>query len=307
MNLAAVVAEWTPPGSATAIPMWGFIPDPGSCPPPPVAWDTGPLQIASANGTLSITVRNCLSEPVSLVIPGQPAILNPQTMDDPQGRTRVTAFTNEAAVGGSATYTWNNLKAGTFLYQSGSNPAKQVQMGLFGALKVGSYAETGREVLVIFSEIDPALHATQSAATPLTYKPKYYLINGQTYEPGQAVPTLPAGNATKPVLVRLINAGLMSHTPLLQGPYMKILAEDGNRYPYPRVQYSALLAAGKTLDALWVPTATGTYALYDRSMSLTTNGAPGGGMLVYLDVAEAPPPFPWLMFTPAITGMGKNP
>ncbi len=309
LDLAAVEAQWTPPGAGTPINMWGFIADTGSCPVGVVPWTTGPEQIVAAGGTLTIQLRNCLSEPVSLVIPGQPTTLNPVfSLPDSQGRTRVQAFTNEAAaVGGTYTYTWNNLKPGTFLYQSGSHPAKQIQMGLYGALKVGSNPDAVNEVTLLFSEIDPALHAPVAAATPLTYKPKYFLINGQSFSPGQAPPVIAAGNATQTLLIRFLNAGLDSHTPVLQGPYMSIVAEDGNPYPYARERYSALLAAGKTLDALWTPEVSGSYAIYDRSMSLSSNGAAGGGMLVHLNTGTAPSSFPWIIFTPAITGMGIIP
>lgn len=305
LDLAAVEGEWTPPDSPTPITMWGFIADPGSCPAGPVVWDVGPLQTGSSGGSLTINLRNCLTEPVSIVIPGQNAILTPEfTPPDPQGRQRVTSFTQTApAGGGTATYTWTNLKSGTFLYQSGSNPAKQVHMGLYGALTVGTYSEALSEVMVLYSEIDPALHATQSTATSLTYKPKYFLVNGDAYSAGQTIPVVTQGvTATKHLLIRFVNAGLMSHMPVLQGPYMKIVAEDGNLYPYSREQYSVLLAAGKTLDALWLPVKKGTYALYDRSLSLSSNGAPGGGLLVYLDVNIKP--FSWPMFIPAITGAG---
>jgi len=303
LNLAAVEAEWTPPGSATAISMWGFIEDPGSCPVAPVPWNTGPLLKEKQGTALTINLRNCLSEPVSIVIPGQMVTLDPQVFTDLQGRTRVTAFTHEAAAGGGvATYTWNNLKGGTYLYQSGSHPAKQVQMGLYGPLTVGDYGGTG-EVMLLFSEIDPALHGSLSAATPLNYKPKYFLINGQAYLPGDPVPRLTIGRAEKTLLIRFLNAGLMSHTPVVQGPYMEVIAEDGNPYPYPRKQYSVMLAAGKTMDALWRSSETGNYAVYDRSMSLSTNGAAGGGMLVYLDVNL--PPFPWLIYMPAIVNAAK--
>ncbi len=301
LNLAAVEGRWTPPDSAVPITMWGFIPDPGSCPGAPVAWNVGPLQTGTSGANLTINLRNCLSEPVSIVIPGQNTILTPQTITDGQGRVRVRAFTNEAAPGGTASYTWNNIKAGTFLYQSGSNPAKQVHMGLYGSLVVGKYSEATKDVLLLFSEIDPALHGTPASATPLNYKPKYFLINGKAYSSGQPIPVV-NGNTqvNKNLLIRFANAGLMSHTPVLQGPHMTIIAEDGNRYPYARKQYSVLLAAGKTLDAIWRPVKSGTYALYDRSLSLSSNGAPGGGMLVYLDIK----PFPWVLFTAPITSGG---
>jgi FtsP/CotA-like multicopper oxidase with cupredoxin domain len=312
VSLAAVEGVWTPPAPGAPITMWGFIPDPGSC-TGPFVWDVGPVQIAAPGGSLTIDLRNCLTESVSIVIPGQNAELNPVTITDGQGRLRITSFTNEAAAaGGTATYTWNNLKSGTFLYQSGSSPAKQVHMGLYGALTVGTYPDAKGEALVLYSEIDPALHdpidppGLPLAATPLTYKPKYFLVNGEAYSSVDPVAVVLGGATIKEdLLIRFLNAGLMSHVPVMQGPYMKVVAEDGNPYPYPREQYSVLLAAGKTLDAIWHPTALGTYALYDRSLSLSSNGAPGGGLLVYLNV-EIKPPFPWTMFIPAFTSAGAR-
>jgi len=57
-----------------------------------------------------------------------------------------------------------------------------------------SYPNVHREVLLLYSEIDPALHNPAAAPTPMTYKPRYFLINGGTYAPGQPVPEVQAGN-----------------------------------------------------------------------------------------------------------------
>jgi outer membrane lipoprotein-sorting protein len=76
---------------------------------------------------------------------------------------------------------------------------------------------------------------------------------------------------------------------MLQGQHMNLIAEDGNLYPYPREQYVAMLAAGKTRDAILVPTTDGSYPIYDRRLRLTNNTATGGGMLSYLSVAAATP------------------
>jgi VCBS repeat-containing protein len=268
VDLMAVEGEWN------GIAMWGFAEDTGSCPGAPVAWDVGP-QLTDANlvaGNLTINLRNCLSEPVSIVIPGQPATFTPQTTVDGQGRTRITAFTTEAAAGGgTASYTWTGVKAGTYLYQSGSHPAKQVQMGLYGALTVGSYPGTSGDVTLLYSEIDPALHSPPAAATPLGYHPRHYLVNGS-----DTVSVLSAGDTNQPTVLRFLNAGLDFHVPALNGGYMSLVAEDGNAYPYPKQQYSANVAAGKTIDALWQPGSSGNYSIYDRR---------GNGMLASLSVS----------------------
>ena len=175
------------------------------------------------------------------------------------------------------------MKTGTYLYQSGTHPAKQVQMGLYGAVKVGDYPGVDNEVLLLYSEIDPALHDPPATAKPLNYKPEYFLINGEPYP--NAAPIIDHSVVTNEnVLIRFLNAGLKTHVPTLLGGYMTVIAEDGNLYPYPKEQYSVSLPAGKTVDALWVPATDGTYPVYDARHYLTSAGAPEGGMLVKLEV-----------------------
>ena len=258
-DLMAVEGTWN------GIPMWGFAADAGACPGTPVSWDVGP-QLTGADlvsGNLTINLRNCLSEPVSIIIPGQPATFTPQTISftDSAGRTsnRIRAFTNEAAVGGTATYTWTGVKPGTYLYQSGSHPAKQVQMGLYGALTVGTYAGTSGDVTLLYSEIDPVLHGTAKAATPLDYHPRHFLVNGS-----ESLSGIAAGDTNQPTVLRLLNAGLDFHVPTLTGGYLTQVAEDGNAYPFAKQQYSVNLPAGKTIDALWQPASAGDHVIYDR-------------------------------------------
>ncbi|MBU0960076.1 MAG: multicopper oxidase domain-containing protein [Proteobacteria bacterium] len=301
LNLTAIERRWYPPNGAPSVKMWGFVEDIGYCNASQTPWAPGPALTGVVDGTLSITLRNCLSEPISLIVPGLESTLTPQTFVDSKGRTRVRAFTKEVPVDNGitrVTYTWKNLRAGTYLYQSGSHPAKQVHMGLYGALTVGRHNKATNHTILLFSEIDPALHANAEAATPLNYKPKYYLINGQSAEPAFSPPQTFGGRSEQTLHLRFLNAGLTTHVPTLQGPYMQIFAEDGNPYPYPKEQYSVLLPAGKTIDALWSPETDKLYPLYDRRLSMTTNGSAGGGMVQNLNVLKY---FPWVLFTPAIT------
>ncbi|MFT5729040.1 MAG: PKD repeat protein [Desulforhopalus sp.] len=271
VDLMAVEGTWN------GITMWGFAADqPPTCPDAPVAWGVGP-QLTDTDlvgGNLTVNLLNCLSEGVSIVIPGQPATFTPVTTVDLSGRTRITAFTHEAGPnGGTASYTWTGVKDGTYLYQSGSHPAKQVQMGLYGALTIkgASYPDVHDEVTLLYSEIDPALHSPPAAATPLGYHPRHYLVNGST---SQSFPT--AGDTNHPTLLRFLNAGLDFHVPALNSSYMDLVAEDGNAYPFAKQQYSVSLAAGKTIDALWQAPADGDYVIYDRR---------GNGMVASLTVA----------------------
>lgn len=267
VDLAAVEGTWTSSSTGEVVTMWGFVEDTTDvCPDPTTtAWDLGPtLTEGDLDGAnLTISLRNCLPDPVSIVIPGQT-----QEYFEPERNAegRIVALTQEAPADNGLTttsFTWLNVNlpenAGTFLYQSGSHAAKQVHMGLYGVLKVGTYPGTSREVTLVYSEIDPNLHASAAAATPLGYKPSYFLLNGQE----QAEPIL-VGDLLAPTALNFLNAGLDFHVPALGGDYFEIIAEDGNEYPYAKQQYSVNLAAGKTKDAIWTPTASGEYPLFDR-------------------------------------------
>lgn len=266
----------------TSINMWGFfdLNDTGT------SWIPAAISGLNAGDDLTINLTNNLSEDVSIVITGQNMNFMPARIPDGQGRDRVHSLAPAVAAAGTGSFSWTNLKAGTFLLQSGSHPAKQVQMGLYGSVVVNGYngITYDNEVLLLYSEIDPVLHAPAMAAKPLNYKPKYFLINGQPFDDGVSTPVA-AGAAGQTLLLRLLNAGLKTHVPmLLNGPNMNLIAEDGNLYPYQRIEYSALMGPGKTIDALWMPTADGLYPLIDRSNYLTSNGISGGGMLTHLAV-----------------------
>ena len=259
----------------------------------------GPALTANVGDTLSITVRNTLVPQTSVVIPGQSGSGAP-TMD---GGTpaRVRSFTRETLSGGTRTYTWTPLKAGTYLYQSGTRPSIQVPMGLYGALVVnapatypGAAYTTDR--LLLFSEIDAVQNAAVNgaageAAYPSTidYNPKYFLLNGTAFDaasPGSSTVAIPAAGS---VLVRLANAGLRTHVATIVGLDLDVRAEDGNLYPTPRQLSAVPLPAGKTHDALATLADARTYAVYDRMLDLTNADAPDGGMLAFLQVGAGSP------------------
>jgi hypothetical protein len=319
---AGSIKMWLPADSTAAPPDTGLL-TPGSF-----------VITATEGDNLSIVVTNELSIPVSMVIPGQVLsnnggpvwfadVANPYTSvtavgsrptptnaldpEDAAFKYRVRSFSHETppgspgAPGAAATYTWNNLKAGTYLILSGTHPSLQVQMGIYGVLIVraggGSpYAgitPPAQEVTLLFSEIDPAIHnavddALMVAATPTIpstndYKPKYFLINGKAFPAGDPIPIGAAGSTT---LLRFANAGLDTYVPLLQGQYMQVIAEDG----YLKTanlrfnRYSLDLHAGKTFDALLTNPAAGYIPLYDRRLYLSNASQAPGGMLTYLEV-----------------------
>ena len=311
-NLVAMPFDKTMP-DGSLVRMWGYAIDDGASPPSV----PGPvLEVLAGDTSLTVNLRNTLPEAASVVIQGQAmptapggGALAPVKFTDGQGRQRVSSFTAPAAPGGTQSYTWSNLEPGTYLYHSGTHPQVQVQMGLYGAVTRDAVAAVpgtspaeaypgvayDHGVTLVFSEVDPALHAAVAAGqygpglamtSTIDYAPKYFLINGEPHT-GASLP-LAAGSAGQTTLLRLVNAGLQSRSPVLQGQHMRLVAEDGNAYPHAREQYSAFLPAAKTVDAVMTPAAAATYPLYDRRLATVNPGASGsvaGGMLAFLEVA----------------------
>jgi FtsP/CotA-like multicopper oxidase with cupredoxin domain len=353
---------------------------------------TDPIRLQYSNANAIYNLNNMYYEPVSIIVPGLIKQMTPRWMVPPVKRTppnwpgALTADGSRPAPGNAAnqndpaysyrvrsfdtatppdnttttTYTWAaaNVKEGTYLYQSGTHPSVQVQMGLYGPLIV--YPGSGQvfgapgtadaapaapggnaarpavnydtEAVILFSEIDPALHDAVTTghygANPSTinvqanwmtstanYTPRYFLVNGNPYSANS--PAIPAGNFGQTVLLRFLNAGLATKVPTIQdtynlimspptplatvanpqanAPYMTILAEDGYPVPWLKEEYSLLLTAGKTMDAL-ITTASSVstgasganIAIYDRRLNLTNSPLSPGGQLTYLHVGSAP-------------------
>ena len=173
----------------------------------------GPVLCVNEGDTVTLILHNTLPYDVSITFPGQENVLADGQPAQPQFSGGVmTSLTNVAAAnGGSVTYSFVAARPGTFLYQSGTNPAIQVRMGLFGALIVrpaaGQYfaynddsptapdsefnhALEG-EVMILQSEVDPVLsqaveQAVNAGGAPINfnlnnYHPRYWLVNGRGF------------------------------------------------------------------------------------------------------------------------------
>jgi hypothetical protein len=68
--------------------------------------------------------------------------------------------------------------------------------------------------------------------------------------------------------------GLQTHIPTLHNGDFAVLAEDGHAYSNARNQYSVMVAAGQTRDALFTPTNIGDYVMFDRVLNLTNKTPP---------------------------------
>jgi FtsP/CotA-like multicopper oxidase with cupredoxin domain len=207
----------------------------------------GPVLCVNQGDTVTVILHNTLAEAASIMFPGQENVLANGAPAQPQfdGSGNLTSLTNVApANGGSVTYSFVASSPGSFIYQSGTNPAKQVRMGLFGALVVRPSAVppfgTGapqeyaynrldsrftptEEFMVLLSDIDPYQHQAVEGGTPFNlnnYHPRYWLINGRGF------PDSIADNF----------AAFLPDQPY--GALARILPYDPATHPFPgRVQY----------------------------------------------------------------------
>lgn len=251
----------------------------------------GPTLCVNQGDTVTIVLNNTLPEAVSIVFPGQENVLANGAPAQPQfdGPT-LTSLTNTAASNGSVTYSFVANEPGTYLYQSGSNPGKQVQMGLYGAIVVrpslgADYAynradtrfDPTAEYVMLLSEVDPVLHQAVElgqAYDITTYHPRYWLINGRafpdTIAPNGAVwlPDQPYGalvhmrpyDATAnpyPAMVRYLNVGALHHPFHPHGNHGRVIARDGRVLEGPAAEdlsfekFLVLVGAGQTWDVTY--------------------------------------------------------
>ncbi|MCL4561973.1 MAG: multicopper oxidase domain-containing protein [Chloroflexi bacterium] len=159
----------------------------------------GPVLCVNEGDTVTVILQNNLAEDVSIVFPGQEGVLANSAPAQPQfdGSGNLTSLTNVAPPGGSMTYSFVASHPGSFIYESGTHPEKQVRMGLFGALivrpamgpdfvynRADSQFDSNEEFLVLLSEIDPYLNQAVEQGKIFNmnyYHPRYWLINGRGF------------------------------------------------------------------------------------------------------------------------------
>jgi FtsP/CotA-like multicopper oxidase with cupredoxin domain len=232
----------TPDGNS--IYMWSYADGTGAFQYP------GPNLCVNEGDAVTVTLKNTLPQPTSIVFPGMTGVLADGKPSQPD--LAANTLTQPAATGGSMTYTFTAAHPGTYLYESGTNPQIQVQMGLVGALVVRPTAganhiydeeaapATGSpidstifkgEYIHLLSEIDPDLHlAIEQGATSFDmtkYKARYWMINGRSFPDtiapnfAQHLPNQPYGalvhvvprdaNNPDPAVIRYLNAGPVSY------------------------------------------------------------------------------------------------
>jgi FtsP/CotA-like multicopper oxidase with cupredoxin domain len=196
-----------------------------------------PVLCVNEGEPVTVILHNTLPEDVSITFPGQEDVLANGAPAQPQFDSggNLTSLTNVApADGGSVTYSFTANNPGTFIYQSGTDPAKQVRMGLFGALivrpvkgpnfannRIDSQFNPDTEFMVLLSEIDPYLNMAVERQVVngqtynfnmANYHPRYWLINGRGF-PDSFAPNFASWLPTQPY------GALARVEPYIEGPW----------------------------------------------------------------------------------------
>jgi FtsP/CotA-like multicopper oxidase with cupredoxin domain len=200
-----------------------------------------PVLCVNEGDTVTVILHNSLAdEAVSIMFPGQDEVLADSVAVQPEFDTQgnLTSLTKTAAPnGGSVTYSFVASRPGTFIYESGTDPKKQVAMGLFGALIVRPSMGAGfaynrpdsqftpeEEFMVLLSEIDPYQHQAAEQGKAYydanydinAYHTHYWLINGRGFPDSIAdnyAPWLPNQPYGSLALIHPYNPNLPSSDP----------------------------------------------------------------------------------------------
>ncbi len=287
----------TPDGKSIYI--WGFTDKEGGTaqlPGPTIIVKQQPYLIPT---TITVNLTNKLNEPVSLVFPGQAEVrVNGQPAQPQYQGGKLVSFINHALPGETITYQVTLASPGTFLYESGTYPHRQVQMGLYGALIVrppdymthhkkiktaygeGTGTEFDREYLLVVNEIDPDLHQAVEQGLPYNmgdFKPGYWTINGRcsndTMLPDNAshLPAQPYGSMImmepgEKILIRYAGGGFENHPLHSHGNHTRVVGLDG------RLLQNRSISSTTNLSYKRFTVLTGAGQTYDQIYTWTGPG-----------------------------------
>jgi FtsP/CotA-like multicopper oxidase with cupredoxin domain len=255
----------------------------------------GPTLCVTSGQTVTVVLHNTLAEPTSIIFPGQSGVLADGVAAQPQfdvpgpGGSLTSMVQSATAKGGSVTYSFQAGSPGTYLYQSGTDVKKQMQMGMYGALvvrpaghptQVNNRADSaftaGKEYVFLLSEVDPDVHLAVERSQPVdwsSYTARYFMINGRsmpdTLAPNNAswLPTQPYGATVHikpydkstnplPATIRYLNAGTVNYPFHPHGSDERVINRDGRALEGPHGEdlsyqkYDIDVGPGQTVDVL---------------------------------------------------------
>jgi len=229
----------TPDGGSLLV--WGYGVAGGSMQYP------GPTLIVNQGDTVTVNLSNNLPQPVSMIFPGQEGVVA-------TGGSAGMMTQESTGPADTVSYTFTASRPGTFMYQSGTRPDLQVEMGLVGALIVRpsgapqqayNYPSTAfdYEYLFLLTEMDPQIHylvdrGLYDTADTTAYHPVLWFINGRNgpdtmapannpIMPLQPYNSLPRIHPGDTMLLRVIGASRDLHPFHTHGNHTMQIARDG--------------------------------------------------------------------------------
>ena len=265
----------------------------------------GPTLFINQGDIVTITLTNTLAtEPVSIVFPGQSGVTT-------SGGDTDGILTRELAPASaiSVVYTFTAAQAGTYLYQSGTNPEVQIEMGMVGAIIVrpagfepvvdpqvtpanqtayGTVASVyDREYLFFLTEMDTSAHeaiALGQTVDPIRFNSRLWFINGRNgpdtlhrdfapWLPSQPYGALAQMEPGERVLMRIISAGRDLHPFHHHGNNAWLIAQDGRVLGNSEVAYPDYLPPAGLNPITDLP--TGTMLPNEAVSNYTIQAVPG--------------------------------
>jgi len=259
----------------------------------------GPLIVCQGGDTIQLMLKNTLATPVKFVL----------------GRTSVSLT---VAAGATQSLSFSAPAPGTYLYYDNQNSGVNRIMGLHGALVVmpsgiKNQSFTGAPTFVrqyrwVISNVDTAWasqvqangDAYVSSIVSTTFMPRYFLLNGNSFQNTEEANTAIAGNYDEACLVRILNAGGMVHSPHFHANHVNIISSNGTNTANGRIKDVVSMLPLDVKDVLFpfkappdaypVASGTQTYPMHCHSeMSQTA----GGGLYphgLHTKIAYGAPP-----------------
>lgn len=192
----------------------------------------GPTLVCQEGDQITVNLTNSLYTPVVFSVGG-------------------TGIRHSANARDVISFTFDAPAAGTYLYYDDQNSGVNRIMGLHGALVVmpaGSRnqpfadgPEFVRQYKWMFSNVDPVWgeqvrtlgdHQV-SAVDPDSFSPRYFMINGNSYENTHEHNTELMGHYGEAAYVRMLNAGGIVHAPHFHGNHVEVVTGNHERFGAP--------------------------------------------------------------------------
>lgn len=233
----------------------------------------GPLIRITEGDRMRINFRNDLPDPTTVHWHG---LTVPYQMDGVPGISQAPVPS-----GGTFIYEFEARPAGTFFYHSHVDEAKQIGLGLSGALVVDPRdgARPDKDVVMVLQEwtVDTNTGETFGGAHG-TSEGNYFTINGKSYPATEPI----AVAAGERVRIRLINPGQVAHPMHLHGHSFKIVATDGHPVPEAAqlTKDTVNIATGERYDLEFIADNPGVWFFHCHiAHHMTNDGQEPGGLI----------------------------